>query len=51
MRAAMRDGTVHEFLVITGEVAGAIDEFMPAAEIVRKMVTEAEDVLRALTPT
>jgi enoyl-[acyl-carrier protein] reductase II len=49
MRAAMRDGTVHEFMVITGEVAGAIDEVLPAAEIVRKMVTGAEEVLRALT--
>ena len=51
MRAAMRDGTVHELMVITGEVAGAIDEVLPAGEIVRRMVTEAEEVLRALTST
>jgi hypothetical protein len=31
-------------------VAGAIDEILPAAEIVRRMATEAEDVLRALVP-
>jgi NAD(P)H-dependent flavin oxidoreductase YrpB (nitropropane dioxygenase family) len=49
MRAAMRDGTVHELMVITGEVAGAIDDVLPAAEIVRRMATEAEEVLRALT--
>jgi NAD(P)H-dependent flavin oxidoreductase YrpB (nitropropane dioxygenase family) len=49
MRAAMRDGTVHELMVIAGEVAGAIDEVLPAPQIVRKMVTEAEEVLRALT--
>lgn len=51
MRAAMSDGTIHELLVITGEVAGAIDEVLPAGEIVRTMVSDAEEVLRALTPT
>ncbi len=51
MRAAMRDSTVHEFMVITGEVAGAIDEGLPAAEIVRKLVREAEELPRAPTPT
>ena len=48
MRTAMGDGTVHELLVITGEVAGAIDEVLPAAEIVRRMAAGAEEVLRAL---
>ena len=48
MRAAISDGTVHEFLVVTGEVAGAIDEVLPAAEIVRQMATGAEEVLQAL---
>jgi enoyl-[acyl-carrier protein] reductase II len=51
LRAAMRDGTVHEFMVIAGEVAGAIDEVLPAAEIVRRMITGAEEVLGALTST
>lgn len=49
MRAAIREGSVHELMVITGEVAGAIDEVLPAAEIVSKLVTEAEEVLQALT--
>jgi enoyl-[acyl-carrier protein] reductase II len=51
MRAAMRDGTVHEFMVVTGEVAGSIDEILPAGDIVRRMAMEAEEVLRALGRT
>lgn len=43
----MLDGTLHELMVITGEVAGVIDEVLPAAEIVRRMA--AEEVLRALS--
>ena len=50
LRGAMGDGTVHELLVIAGEVAGAIDEVLPAAEIVRRMTTEAASVLRTITP-
>ncbi|HVE45505.1 MAG TPA: nitronate monooxygenase family protein [Acidimicrobiales bacterium] len=48
MRAAMADGTVHELLVVTGEVAGSIREILPAAEIVQRMATEAEDAVRAM---
>ncbi len=48
MRAAIAGGRVHELLVITGEAAGAISDILPAAEIVRRMATEAEDVLHAL---
>lgn len=48
IRAAVADGRVPEVLVIAGEVAGAIDEILPAAEIVRRMATEAEDILQAL---
>ena len=48
MRTAVDDGTVHELLVITGEVAGAIDDVVPAAEIVRRMAAGAEEVLRRL---
>lgn len=51
MRTAMRDGTVHELMVITGEVAGSIDEILPARDIVRRMATEAEEVLRTLSRT
>ncbi len=48
MRGAMRENRVHELMVITGEVAGAIDDVLPAAEIVRRIATGAEDVLGAL---
>ena len=50
MRTAMSDGTVHELLVVTGEVAGAIGDVLPAAEIVHRMAAGAEEVLRELTP-
>ena len=50
MRAAMRDGTVHKLMVITGEVAGSIDEILPAGDIVRRITLEADEVLRALCP-
>jgi enoyl-[acyl-carrier protein] reductase II len=48
MRTAVRENKVHELMVITGEVAGALDDVLPAAEIVRHIATGAEDVLRAL---
>ncbi len=48
MQAAIAEGRVHELLVVTGEAAGAIDEILPAAKIVRRMATGAEEVLRAL---
>lgn len=48
MRAAIADGSIHELLVLTGEAAGAIREILPAAEIVRRVATEGENVLRAL---
>jgi hypothetical protein len=48
MRTAMRENKVHELMVVTGEVAGAINDVLPAAEIVRRMATGAEDVLRTL---
>ena len=48
MRAAMAAGTVHELLVIAGEVAGSIHDVLPAAEIVRRMASGAEEVLRTL---
>jgi enoyl-[acyl-carrier protein] reductase II len=48
MRDAMREDRVHELMVITGEVAGAIHDVLPAAEIVHRMATGAEQVLRKL---
>ena len=49
MGKAMQEDTLHELLVIAGEVAGAIDEVLPAAEIVGRMAAGAEQVFRDLT--
>jgi enoyl-[acyl-carrier protein] reductase II len=46
MTAAMQEGRTHELLPITGEVAGMVKEILPAGEIVRQMVADAEAVLR-----
>jgi enoyl-[acyl-carrier protein] reductase II len=43
--AAMHEGRAHELLPVTGEVAGMVKEILPAAEIVRRMVAEAEAVI------
>ena len=51
MRAAMVDGSVHELLVVAGEAAGAINDILPAADIVRRMATEAEDDPARGSPT
>ncbi|MDQ3931530.1 MAG: nitronate monooxygenase, partial [Actinomycetota bacterium] len=43
--AAMRDGRGHEFVPLTGQSAGLVREVLPAAEILRRMVEEAEAAL------
>jgi enoyl-[acyl-carrier protein] reductase II len=45
--SAIRQGTTHELLPFTGQTAGLIRETLPAGEIVRRMVSEAEEALRA----
>jgi enoyl-[acyl-carrier protein] reductase II len=45
--AAMREGRAHQLVPLTGQTAGLIDDVLPAAEIVRRMVLEAEEALRA----
>ncbi len=40
--AAMRQRRTHEYLPLAGQSAGAIHETLPAAEIVRGIVSEAE---------
>jgi nitronate monooxygenase/enoyl-[acyl-carrier protein] reductase II len=42
---ALRTGKVHEVVPFTGQTAGLIDEILPAGEIVRRLVTEAEEAL------
>ncbi len=43
---AIRDGRSHEFVPFTGQTAGAIHEILPAAEIVRRLMVEAEQALQ-----
>jgi enoyl-[acyl-carrier protein] reductase II len=43
--AAIRQRRPHELLPFTGQTAGLIDDVLPAAEIVRRIVAEAERVL------
>ena len=43
--AALREGRAHELVPFTGQTAGLIRELLPAAEIVRRIVAEAEGAL------
>ncbi|MFJ9824496.1 NAD(P)H-dependent flavin oxidoreductase [Streptomyces sp. NPDC101160] len=45
---AMRDGTAHELIPLTGQTAGLVRDIAPAAELVHRLITEAEATLRAL---
>jgi hypothetical protein len=45
--AAMQEARAHQLLPVASEVAGLIKEILPAAEIVRQMVADAEAVLRS----
>jgi enoyl-[acyl-carrier protein] reductase II len=49
LTAAMREGRAHQLLPITGEVAGMVKEILPAGEIVRRMVADAESAIRYMT--
>lgn len=42
--AALRDGRGHEFIPLCGQSAGLIDQVLPAAEILQRVITEAEAV-------
>lgn len=46
--AAFLDGRGHEYLPLTGQSAGLVDEVLPAAEIVRRTVEQAESILASL---
>ena len=43
--ASIQRGRPHELTPFTGQSAGLIDDVLPAAEIVRRLVDEAEDAL------
>jgi len=42
---AVQTGRAHELTPFTGQAAGLVGDVLPAAEIVRKMVDEAEKAL------
>lgn len=44
--AAIAEGRAHELVPFTGQTVGLIDEVLPAAEIIRRMVAEAEQLLQ-----
>ncbi len=46
LMTAVRQGRAHELVPFTGQTAGMIREVLPVGEIVRRMVTEAEEALR-----
>jgi enoyl-[acyl-carrier protein] reductase II len=45
LKSAIQAGNVHEVMPTAGQTVGAITEVLPAAEIVRRMVSEAERAL------
>jgi enoyl-[acyl-carrier protein] reductase II len=45
LMAAVRDGRAHELVPFTGQSAGLVREILPAAEILRRLVSEAEEAL------
>jgi nitronate monooxygenase/enoyl-[acyl-carrier protein] reductase II len=42
---SLREGRAHELVPFTGQTAGLIREILPAAEIVRRIVADAEQAL------
>jgi enoyl-[acyl-carrier protein] reductase II len=45
LTAAVQEGRAHELLPITGEVAGMVKQILPAGEIIRQMVADAEALI------
>ncbi|GAA2314968.1 enoyl-[acyl-carrier-protein] reductase FabK [Streptomyces hawaiiensis] len=45
---SMRDGTAHELIPLTGQTAGLVRDIAPAAELVHRLIAEAEATLRGL---
>jgi enoyl-[acyl-carrier protein] reductase II len=45
LKRAIQAGNVHEVMPTAGQTAGGIHELLPAAEIIRRMTSEAEDAL------
>lgn len=47
--SAIKQGRAHELVPFTGETAGLIHDILPAADIVRRIVAEAQEVLERAT--
>jgi len=50
LKTAIQAGKVHEVMPTAGQTAGAIHELLPAADIVHRMVSEAERALAEARP-
>ena len=46
MSAALQQGRFHETVPFSGQTTGLISEILPAGEIVRRIVAEAEEALK-----
>lgn len=49
MASASKEGRRHETIAGAGQSAGGIGDVLPVADIIRRMVAEAEDALRSAT--
>jgi nitronate monooxygenase/enoyl-[acyl-carrier protein] reductase II len=43
----IKEGKSHELVPFTGQSAGLIHEILPAAEIIRNIIKEAEETIRS----
>ncbi|HEY2955130.1 MAG TPA: nitronate monooxygenase [Candidatus Eisenbacteria bacterium] len=48
LTSAMRAGRAHDYVPITGQSAGLVRDVLPAAEIVHRMMSEAEEALSTI---
>jgi len=48
LRAALLEGRGHEFLPFAGQSAALVHDVLPAADIIRRLMSEAEAVLASL---
>ncbi|MEZ4710943.1 MAG: nitronate monooxygenase [Caldilineaceae bacterium] len=48
LRASIQSGDLYDYAPFTGQTAGAIHDILPAAQIVRRIMAEAEETLRSV---
>lgn len=51
LRLAVEEGDVTWGSIMAGQISGLIHDVLPAAEIIRRMVTEAEAILSQQLPS